>query len=99
MLTFEKFKASLNASKPPSEISSELKALWYDAKGDWDKAHQIVQSLHTKNAAWVHAYLHRKEPDDWNASYWYSIAGKVKPNTKFDTEWEEISRDLLSYLD
>jgi len=94
-MTVNEFKDTLKEYTPPGEISNELKALWYDAKGDWDKAHQIVQSMHTKKAAWVHAYLHRKEPDDWNASYWYSIAGKPKQNSSFEEEWEQIVISLL----
>jgi hypothetical protein len=98
-MTVNEFKVTLKENSVPKEISNELKALWYDAKGDWNKAHQIVQSMHTKNAAWVHAYLHRKEPDEWNASYWYSIAGREKPKIPYDVEWEEITRNLLSQMD
>jgi hypothetical protein len=53
-----------------------LNALWYDARGEWDKAHELIQDVQDKNASWIHAYLHRKEGDDPNAGYWYSRAGK-----------------------
>ncbi len=94
-MTLEEFKSSLNQENPPDTISNELKALWYEANGDWDKAHKIVQAMNTKTAAWVHAFLHRKEPDEWNASYWYSIARRPKPKTNFEEEWEEIAKYLL----
>ncbi|EJF09552.1 hypothetical protein [Pontibacter sp. BAB1700] len=89
------FKASLSAPAPPSEVSVYLQALWYEAKGDWDKAHVLIQDLPDKTAAWIHAYLHRKEGDTWNADYWYSRAGRKKPNTSLQEEWESIVTELL----
>jgi hypothetical protein len=43
-----------------------------------------------KTAYWIHAYLHRKEPDPNNATYWYSRAGKKMPEYSFDKEWKEL---------
>ena len=54
------FKESLLANEPPQNYSVHLKALWYDAKGDWEKSHNLIQDVPDKNAAWIHAYLHRK---------------------------------------
>jgi hypothetical protein len=59
--------------------SRHLQALWYDLHGDWNTAHQIVQQMDDVNAMWIHAYLHRKEPDIANARYWYRSAGKAFP--------------------
>jgi hypothetical protein len=59
--------------------SDHLKALWYDLKGEWDTAHRIVQAMTDIPAMWIHAYLHRKEPDEWNAKYWYRRTGKSFP--------------------
>ena len=81
---------SLSAKSPPKNVSVYLKALWYDAKGEWDKAHQLMQDVEDKNASWIHAYLHRKEGDISNADYWYSRAGKKKPSLSLEKEWEEI---------
>lgn len=67
-----------------------IKALEIEKKGDWDKAHEIVQVLHHQWAYWIHAYLHRKEPDLSNASYWYARAKKTMPDYGFDREWKEI---------
>jgi len=67
--------------------SDHLRALWYDLNGDWDTAHTIVQAMSDVNAMWIHAYLHRKEPDIWNAKYWYNRCGKPFPgDMKFDAE-------------
>ena len=32
---------------------------------------------HDRDAAWVHAYLHRVEGDDGNARYWYTQARRA----------------------
>lgn len=89
------FKKTLSANEPSVSTTVYLKALWHDAKGDWDRAHQLVQDLADKNASWVHAYLHRKEGDIWNADYWYSKAGKKRPSCSLNEEWEQLAQALL----
>lgn len=94
-MTFDSFKDSLNQPAAPAEVSAELRALWFDAVGDWDEAHRIVQDRESVAGAWVHAYLHRKEGDESNAGYWYRRAGKVPFRGSLDEEWEQIARALL----
>ena len=89
------FKNSLAANNPPQGTSVYLEALWYDAKGNWQKAHELIQDLPDKNASWIHAYLHRKEGDSWNADYWYNKAGRKRPAASLKDEWEEIVIALL----
>jgi hypothetical protein len=72
-----------------------LAALWWAAKGNWDKAHKIAQDVETVDAAWVHAYLHRVEGDLGNAGYWYRQAGKPVAKDSLDAEWERIASSLL----
>jgi len=84
------FTESLSLATPPSHFSVLLKSLWYDRKGDWKKAHDLVDSLPGAEAAWVHAYLHRKEGDSWNADYWYARAKKVRPASTLEEEWESL---------
>lgn len=36
-----------------------------------DPAHDIVQDLPDIDAALIHGILHRREPDYWNARYWF----------------------------
>ncbi|TFF38560.1 hypothetical protein [Mucilaginibacter psychrotolerans] len=90
MKTLAEFKTSLNSDRPADGLSVLLKSLWYDGKGDWHQAHAQVDHLNDKASAWVHAYLHRKEGDIWNADYWYSKAGKVRPNVSLAEEWEAL---------
>lgn len=89
------FKESISQNEPPKDLSVYLKALWFDAKGDWEKAHALIQDVTDKNAAWIHAYLHRKEGDIFNADYWYSRAGKKRSDISLEKEWEEIAEELL----
>lgn len=92
-MTFEEFKTSLSDAAPPA-VSAHLKALWFDARGDWEGSHDIVQEITDNNASWIHAYLHRKEGDNWNADYWYQRAGKKRPNIPLQEEWEVIAKAL-----
>lgn len=94
-MTFDEFKSSLTQESPPNNINRPLQALWEDAKGDWETAHRIAQSISDATGAWVHAYLHRREGDLSNAGYWYSCAGKTRPNQSLQEEWEHIVRALL----
>ena len=79
---------SLRQTHDPVDLQSDhLRALWCDLNGDWDTAHSIVQRMSDVNAMWIHAYLHRKEPDIWNAQYWYRRCGKPYPGEMdFDQE-------------
>lgn len=80
---------------PETLISAHLKALWYDLNGDWDTAHSIVQRMSDHHAMWIHAYLHRKEPDIWNAKYWYKRCGKPYPGEiSFTVEAADILSDM-----
>ena len=95
MQKLEEFKASLSSSHPPQDVSVLLQALWLDAKGNWDEAHHLIDHLEEAKACWVHAYLHRKEGDASNASYWYRKAGKKMPEYSLREEWDEITAALL----
>ena len=94
-MTFEQFKQSLTLASPPSQLSDHLKALWYDAKADWEQSHNIIQDIENADAAWIHAYLHRKEGDIGNADYWYRRAGKKRPPVSLEQEWENIVVALI----
>ena len=93
-MTFEIFKESVGRGIP-NDLNVYLEALWYDAKGDWEKAHHIIQDINDKNAAWIHAYLHRKENDIGNADYWYNRANKKRPSVSLQQEWESLVKEFL----
>jgi hypothetical protein len=90
-MTLDDFKELVQ----PDGLSVQLRSLWYDGQGNWQKAHAEVDQLNDKASAWVHAYLHRKEGDVWNADYWYSKAGKVRPGLSLEAEWETLVNHFL----
>jgi hypothetical protein len=89
------FRATLPDDAPPSGLGLPLLALWWSGKGQWNKAHKLVQDDESGEGAWVHAYLHRLEGDPSNAEYWYRRAGRSVPHCELDVEWAEIADTLL----
>lgn len=94
-MDFEAFRDSLTRQSPPDELTLALTGLWWDAKGDWTKAHESAQQDEGPAGSWVHAYLHRKEGDASNADYWYRSAGKSPSKLSLDEERNEITKSLL----
>jgi hypothetical protein len=89
-MTLQEF---LRTDTPPRDFA--LAGLWWEAKGDWTRAHESAQQDEGPAGAWVHAYLHRKEGDTSNAGYWYNRAGKPTAQVSFEQEWQEIAEALL----
>lgn len=94
-MDFIEFKQSLQDAHPPKQLSVFLESLWYDGKGNWKKAHDLVDDLPGTEAARVHAYLHRVEGDESNADYWYRRAGTKRPAYTKDQEWEVLVNQFL----
>lgn len=95
-MTFLEFKQSIADTKPPAGLSAPLLALWHDGRGDWDAAHTVTQDVPDPIGAWIHAYLHRKEGDLGNASYWYRRAGKPDCRDPLEEEWKRIAESLVT---
>ena len=89
-MTLDEFAAS-----DGNGFSGALLALWWDARGDWEKAHELAQDVAGRDGAWVHAYLHRKEGDLGNAGYWYRQAGRAVAAGDLQVEWEGIVGEML----
>ena len=94
IMTLQEFKATLSSDRAPS-VAPLLQALWHDARGDWEQAHTIAQDIESTDAAWVHAYLHRKEGDAGNAAYWYNRARQPIASDSLEAEWTRIATALL----
>ena len=95
-MNLAQFRESLDQDGPPSGLSFALAGLWWDAKGNWTKAHESAQQDEGPAGSWVHAYLHRKGGDASNAAYWYGEASRPKSTASFDDEWQEITKSLLA---
>ena len=94
-MTLEDFEATLKDREPPTSLAPLLRALWYDRRGDWDRAHQIAQDVDTPAGAMIHSYLHRKEGDLSNARYWYRRSGRPEAADSIDSEWSRLVTSLL----
>jgi hypothetical protein len=90
------YSASVTGDAPPSGMAPPLAALWWAKKGQWEKAHRLVMADDSREAAWVHAHLHRVEGDAGNAGYWYRRAGQPVTKLALDAEWSAIVADLLA---
>ncbi len=93
-MTLSEFKDQVYLAEMPDHLSVYLTALWHDAKGDWKGGHDLIDQLPGRDAAYVHAYLHRKEGDQYNADYWYKRSGRPRSQLSLEKEWEE----LVSYF-
>lgn len=91
-MSFESFIKSLESDSPPTGISPALEALWHDKRNQWERAHELVQDESAGICAAIHAYLHRKEGDTWNADYWYRKAQRPSFIGTLDEEWESLVR-------
>ena len=95
-MTLNEFRKTTADDQPPDGVSLALAGLWWDAKGDWTRAHESAQRDETTAGSWVHAYLHRKEGHASNAAYWYRRAGKTVSGLSLDQEWSQIAESLLT---
>jgi hypothetical protein len=96
-MTIEEFIQSIYSERPSSQLSETLTSLWWDKKGDWDTAHSIAQEIPTVQGSAVHAYLHRQEGVLWNADYWYSRAGRKRPDIPLEQEWQSLVKEMLEF--
>ena len=93
-MDLQAFRATLSDVAPPANWPPTLAALWWDARGDWARAHGLVDELETPDAMSVHAYLHRKEGALSNADYWYRRAGRQHHRPTLEAEWEALVEAL-----
>jgi hypothetical protein len=94
-MTMDEFRRSLEGNELPADLIPALRALWWDARGNWERAHSYAQDEDAASGAWVHAYLHRKEGDRGNAGYWYRRAGKSFCEKSLPEEWLSITQELI----
>ena len=67
-----------------------IQILNYAKEGEWDKAHQLIQSYSDKTSCLIHGYLHRIEGDLSNANYWYARAESEMPDNTLEEELKRL---------
>ncbi len=96
IMNLQEFTLTTTRNSPPSGLIPALEALWYVRKGNWDRAHAIVQEHEDDNVnALVHAHLHRMEGDLANAGYWYRRAGEKTADAALEEEWKALVAHFL----
>ena len=93
-MTVKEMRESLGGAEPPEGLAAPLAALWWDAKGDWARAHGLVDELESREGMAVHAYLHRKGGEVSNADYWYERAGRGFNREALEEEWAALVEGL-----
>jgi hypothetical protein len=94
-MNFDEYLKTIDRNEPPRGLFELLRSLWWDRKGEWDTAHSIAQEVPTPEGSAVHAYLHREEGVLWNADYWYSRAGRSRPQISLEEEWTLLVEEML----
>jgi hypothetical protein len=94
-MNLTEFRPSTAEDQPPAGLSLPLQTLWWEAKGDWKRAHECAQDDRTPSGSIVHAYLHRVEGDLSNAGHWYSRAGRPPATVPLPEEWAALATELL----
>jgi len=80
VLPLDTLNAKLNeffgSAKVPPAMHQPIRAavlLWHD---QLDASHRIAQDLPGADGSYLHAIMHRREPDYGNAKYWFHRVGK-----------------------
>ena len=71
--SLEESFASAHLAGNRADLIRAAVLLWHDHH---DAAHSIVQDIEDQDGSYIHAILHRREPDYFNAKYWFRRVGQ-----------------------
>ena len=95
-MDYPTFIKAVESRIKPTSLNRYLEAMYHDGIGDWEGSHNVAQDIPDQMGSLIHAFLHRKEGDNWNANYWYNKAGRKMPEISLDEEWNSIVKELLN---
>ena len=73
--------------------AARLRAIAYLHHDHTDAAHDLVQDMADPDGALVHGILHRREPDFWNAKYWFRQTENHPVYQKIAARIQSLSSD------
>ena len=63
-----------------------------------DESHEISQSIKTPSGSFWHGIMHRREPDAWNAKYWFRQVGR-HPVLRKISDSLRVVYDPMEFID
>src|SRR5437764_13932865 len=70
---FENVFKGLRLGSMEQDLIRSAVLLWHD---DLDESHTISQSIENAEGSYLHAIMHRREPDYGNSKYWFRRVGR-----------------------
>jgi hypothetical protein len=64
---------AVSALSEVQQLMLALLLLWHD---HLDASHTISQGIANPGGSFIHAVMHRREPDYWNSKYWWRQTGR-----------------------